>query len=161
MQKFPKIRLQEAAAQWNFKLSYYVEDDFNEDDLADLYKFLDDHRMKVNVLLTDNTFLDLLPYRASKGNAMKYLSYKWKAPLEKFITAGNGGNDTDMLKGKAKGIVVANYSPELESLRKRKDVYFAKTKYSEGVLEGTPRPGAVVPGPHGVRRARPGSVRPG
>ena len=136
LQKFPKIRLQEAAAQWNFKLSYYVEDDFNEDDLADLYKFLDDHRMKVNVLLTDNTFLDLLPYRASKGNALKYLSYKWKTPLEKFITAGNGGNDADMLKGKAKGIVVANYSPELESLRKRRDVYFAKTSYSEGVLEG-------------------------
>ena len=136
LEKFPKIRLQEAAAQWNFKLSYYVDEDFNGDDLANLYKFLDDHRMKVNVLLTDNTFLDLLPYRASKGNALKYLSYKWKAPLERFITAGNGGNDIDMLKGKPKGIVVANYSPELESLRRSKGVYFSKNQLAEGVLEG-------------------------
>ena len=134
--KFPKIRLQEPEAQWQFKLSYYVDKDFGEDDLANLYKFLDDHRFKVNLLLTDNTFLDFLPYRASKGNALKYLSYKWKAPLGHFITAGNGGNDIDMLKGKTKGIVVSNYSPELEFLRKSKDVYFAKRPLAEGVMEG-------------------------
>ncbi len=46
--------------------------------------------------------------------------------MEHFITAGNSGNDIDMLKGKAKGIVVANYSPELEELRKNKFIYFAE-----------------------------------
>lgn len=136
LQKFPKIRLQEADAQWAFKLSYYVDEDFGEDDLANLYKFLDDNRLKTNVLLTDNTFLDFLPSRASKGNALKYLSYKWNMPLDQFITAGNGGNDIDMLNGKAKGIVVSNYSPELEILRKNRRVYFANSSLSEGVLEG-------------------------
>ena len=38
-------------------------------------------------------------------------------PLERFITAGNSGNDKDMLTGKTKGIVVANYSPEMEELK--------------------------------------------
>ena len=136
LQKFPKIQLQEPEAQWQFKLSYYVNKDFNEDDLANLYKLLDDQGIKANILLTENTFLDLIPFRASKGNALKYLSYKWKAPLERFITAGNSGNDIDMLKGKPKGIVVSNYSPELESLKKSKDVYFANAPLSAGVLEG-------------------------
>jgi sucrose-phosphate synthase len=133
---FPGIRLQEDDAQWRFKLSYYVDDGFNDDDMADLYKFLDDLKLRAKVLLTDNHFLDLLPFRASKGSAVRYLSYKWKIPLERFITAGNSGNDEDMLKGKTNGIVVANYSPELEELRKNKMIYFTKDPLAKGVLEG-------------------------
>jgi sucrose-phosphate synthase len=136
LSKFPGIRLQEAAAQRRFKLSYYVDDKFNEDDMANLYKFLDDHKLRAKVLLTENKYLDLLPFRASKGNAVRYLSYKWKVPLEDFITAGNSGNDKDMLTGKIKGIVVANYSPELEQLKKNKFIYFTKYPLSKGVLEG-------------------------
>lgn len=136
LSKFPGIRLQEPAAQWRFKLSYYVDDYFNEDAMANLYKFLDDHKLRARVLLTDNKFLDLLPFRASKGSAVRYLSYKWKMPLEHFITAGNSGNDKDMLNGKAKSIVVANYSEELETLRKNKSIYFTKSPMATGVLEG-------------------------
>jgi sucrose-phosphate synthase len=134
--KFPGIRLQEPAAQWRFKLSYYVDDNFSEDDMANLYKFLDDRKLRAKILLTENKYLDLLPFRASKGNAVRYLSYKWKVPLEHFITAGNSGNDKDMLTGKARGIVVANYSPELEELRKNKFIYFTKYPLAKGVLEG-------------------------
>ena len=136
LSKFPGIRLQEPAAQWRFKLSYYVDDNFNEDDIADLYKFLDDRKLRAKLLLTENHYLDLLPFRASKGSAVRYLSYKWKVPLEHFITAGNSGNDADMLKGKAKGIVVSNYSLELEELKKNKLIYFAKQPLAKGVLEG-------------------------
>lgn len=136
LSKFPGIRLQEAAAQWRFKLSYYVDDNFDEDDMANLYKFLDDRKLRTKILLTDNKYLDLLPFRASKGNAVRYLSYKWKVPLEHFITAGNSGNDKDMLTGKTKGIVVANYSPELEELRNNKFIYFTKYPLAKGVLEG-------------------------
>ncbi|OIR13205.1 mannosylfructose-phosphate synthase [mine drainage metagenome] len=134
--KFPGIRLQEQDAQWPYKLSYYVDKSFNDDDMANLYKFLDDRRLRVKILLTENKYLDFLPFRASKGNAVRYLSYKWGTPLQKIITAGNSGNDKDMLKGKSKGIVVANYSPELEELKKNKHIYFAKSALSIGVLEG-------------------------
>jgi sucrose-phosphate synthase len=133
---FPGIHLQEPDAQWRFKLSYYVDDRFDEDDLANLYKFLDDRKLRAKILLTENHYLDLLPFRASKGSAVRYLSYKWKVPLERFITAGNSGNDEDMLKAKTNGIVVSNYSPELEDLRKNKSIYFTKNPLAKGVLEG-------------------------
>lgn len=136
LEQFPGIRLQENDAQWRFKLSYYVNNTFTDDDMADLYKFMDDHKLRARLLLTDNQFLDFLPFRASKGSAVRYLSYKWKIPLEKFITAGNGGNDRDMLNGKTKGIVVANHSPELADLRKNKSIYFTKAPTATGVLEG-------------------------
>ncbi len=134
--KFPGIRLQEPEAQWRYKLSYYVDDNFDEDDMANLHKFLDDHKLRAKILLTENHYLDILPFRASKGSAVRYLSYKWKIPLDQIITAGNSGNDIDMLKGKTKGIVVANHSPEMEELKKNKLIYFSKEALSTGVLEG-------------------------
>lgn len=136
LNKFPGLRLQEDDAQWKFKISYYVDNNFTDDDVADLYKYLDDKKLRAKILLTENHYLDVLPFRASKGSAVRYLSYKWKIPMEHIITAGNSGNDIDMLKGKAKGIVVANYSPELEGLRKNKLIYFSKNNLSKGVLEG-------------------------
>ncbi|MEO7314348.1 MAG: HAD-IIB family hydrolase [Ginsengibacter sp.] len=136
LSKFPGIEMQGPQAQWRFKLSYFVEEDFNEDRLADLHKYLDDHKLRAKVLLTENRYLDLLPFRASKGSAVRYLSYKWKVPLGQFITSGNSGNDIDMLKGRIKGIVVANYSEEMEILKKYNLIYFSKQALSEGVLEG-------------------------
>lgn len=136
LQKFKGIRLQEPEAQWPFKLSYYVNDSFDAGDIEQLYKFLNHHNLRAKVLLTENRYLDFLPFRSGKGNAVRYLSNKWKLPLENFITAGNSGNDIDMLKGRSRGIVVANYSPEMEVLKNNKDIYFAEKPLAKGVLEG-------------------------
>lgn len=133
---FPKLTLQEEAAQREFKLSYYVDGDFIDDDINAIYKILYENKLRAKLLLTENRFLDILPFRASKGNAIRFLSNKWRTPVEKFLTAGNSGNDIDMLKGRVKGIVVANHSPEMVSLRNLKDIYFAEKNLSEGVLEG-------------------------
>lgn len=136
MEDYPKMKLQEEMAQWDYKLSYYVDENFSADDLAELYRYLDDRKLRARIFLTDNKYLDILPVRAGKGNAVRYLGYKWKLPIEKFITAGNGGNDIGMLRGKTRGIVVANHSPELESLRQSRHVYFSKQPTAAGVLEG-------------------------
>ncbi len=136
LEKFPGLQLQEKEAQWRFKLSYYVTGSFDNDQMANLYRYLDERKLKASILLTENKYLDLLPLRASKGKAVQYLSYKWRVPLQKIITAGNSGNDKDMLTGKSKGIVVANYSPELEPLKNNKMIYFTKNPLSTGVLEG-------------------------
>jgi sucrose-phosphate synthase len=136
LSKFPLIKMQEPQAQWPHKLSYYVEESFDRDDLAEIYRLLDEQKLKSKILLTENRYLDFLPFRASKGGAVRYLSYKWNIQLDRFITAGNSGNDIDMLGGKMKGIAVSNYSPELEELKKNKSVYFAKSPLAKGVLEG-------------------------
>lgn len=136
MEGYPKTQPQEGPAQWDYKLSYYVDEDFSADNLADLYRFLDDRKLRARLFLTDNKYLDILPVRAGKGNAVRYLGYKWKLPIDKFITAGNGGNDIGMLRGKTKAIVVSNHSPELEPLRQSRYVYFSKQPTARGVLEG-------------------------
>jgi len=80
--------------------------------------------------------LDLLPVRASKGLAIRYLSIKWGLPPERILVAGDSGNDEDMLRGNTLGLVVGNYSPELLRLKGREGVYFAEGHYANGILEG-------------------------
>jgi len=134
--KLPLLELQESKAQWPYKLSYYLEESFGRDDLAEIHHILDEQKLRAKILLTENKYLDLLPFRASKGGAVRYLGFKWNIPLDRFLTAGNSGNDIDMLGGKMKGIAVSNYSPELEELKKTRSVYFAKNALAKGVLEG-------------------------
>jgi sucrose-phosphate synthase len=52
------------------------------------------------------------------------------------MTCGDSGNDDDMLRGDACGLVVGNYSEELESLKGRRRIYFSKKEYAAGVLDG-------------------------
>ncbi|MFT4153181.1 HAD-IIB family hydrolase [Parafilimonas sp.] len=136
LESFKGIHLQGPDAQWPFKLSYYVDEDFTRADLQSLYKFLNEQKLRAKILLTENRYLDLLPFRSGKGSAVQYLSNKWKLPLEKFITAGNSGNDIDMVRGKARGIVVANYSAEMQALKNNRQAYFARKPLAKGVLEG-------------------------
>ncbi|MEZ4765788.1 MAG: HAD family hydrolase [Calditrichia bacterium] len=81
-------------------------------------------------------FLDILPYRASKGKAIRYLSYKWNIPLNHILVAGDSDNDEDMLRGEMLGIVVGNHHPDLDKLRGLKNIYFAKNAFAAGILEG-------------------------
>ena len=62
-------------------------------------------------------YIDILPHRASKGRALRYLTGKWNTPLDRVVTAGDSGNDRDMLTGQTAGIAVGNHDPELASLR--------------------------------------------
>jgi len=41
-----------------------------------------------------------------------------------------------MLSGNTLGVVVGNYSPELEHLRGNPDIYFAQGQYAWGIIEG-------------------------
>ncbi len=136
LQKIPGIRLQEQEAQWPFKLSYYTEPQFSLEYLAMIEKALEEQKLSFKVLLTENRYLDFLPVRADKGSAVQFVAEKWGLNPGQIISAGNSGNDIDMLVGKTRGIVVGNYSPELESLRGMEDIYFARERLSKGVLEG-------------------------
>ena len=53
-------------------------------------------------------------------------------------SAGDSGNDRDMLLGQTAGIVVGNYDKELEPLRQARysRVYFADANYADGIIEG-------------------------
>ncbi len=134
LKAFPFLTIQEEAAQRRFKVSYYMEP--GKDRLAQIHNCLLANKCRYNLIYSHDQYLDILPFRASKGKAIRYLSYKWEIPLMNFLVCGDSGNDKEMLRGEPRAVVVANYSHELEELRGNRKVYFAKSACSGGILEG-------------------------
>lgn len=128
------VEMQSIEGQRLHKISYLV-DPAQAPSLAEIQKHLLQHQLNVQTIYSHEEFLDILPSRASKGDAVNYCADKWNFSMEQILVAGDSGNDEQMLGGKAKAVVVGNYSPELEKLRGKKNVYFAEGSYAQGILE--------------------------
>jgi sucrose-phosphate synthase len=131
---FKHLEYQEEVNQREFKISYYTSEIPGYVDKVK--NVLIRNKIKAEVIFSHGQYLDVLPYRASKGKAIRYLAYRWNIPFENILVAGDSGNDIEMLKGELLGVVVANYSNELEVLRGQKRIYFAKRKYAAGIIDG-------------------------
>lgn len=131
------IKYQEEATQRRYKISYLMEP--GKDRLATIHNLLLKHKCRYNLIYSQEKYLDILPYRASKGKAIRYLSYKWEISLKNFLVCGDSGNDEEMLRGEPLAVVVGNYSRELEKLRGGKNIYFAGHENARGILEGIKR----------------------
>jgi sucrose-phosphate synthase len=135
MKSISGIRLQTAVNQREFKISYLVMPHALPP-IEVINQHLQQLNLHAQVIYSHNEFLDILPIRASKGHAIRYLAYKWDLPLAQFLTSGDSGNDSEMLVGDTLGVVVGNHSEELEALRGLDQVYFANNQYAAGILEG-------------------------
>ena len=130
------LELQEEETQRRFKISYYIDMRNDPELLTVVHKALQDKKIKYNLVFSNGQFLDILPFRSSKGKAVRYLSYKWELPLLNILVCGDSGNDEDMLRGNTCGLVVGNYSEELESLRGLRRTFFTESEYAAGVIDG-------------------------
>jgi sucrose-phosphate synthase len=128
------LTLQEDLTQRKYKISYFIED--NKDYLKKVKEILMENKLKANVIFSHGKFLDILPYRASKGKAVRYLAYRLNIPYRQVLAAGDSGNDEEMLKGDMLGVVVGNYSDELEKLRGSKRIYFSERNYAGAIVDG-------------------------
>lgn len=130
----PGLSIQPKHEQNRFKVSYF----YNEDsaNLEAIKQRLHQEEQTVNVQLSFNQFLDILPIRASKGLALRYIVERWQIPLERTFVAGGSGSDEDMMRGNALAAVLANRSQEdLSQLIDIDRIYFTKASYEEGILE--------------------------
>ena len=134
LEDYDFLEYQEEETQREFKISYYMEPD--KERLSRVHERLLSNRCRYNLIYSHGQYLDILPYRASKGKAIRYLSYKWIIPLRNFLISGDSGNDEEMLRGEPRGVVVGNYSGELEELRGHRRIFFAQAPCAGGILEG-------------------------
>lgn len=131
----PGLDLQPAAAQRRHRICYFVEA-AQAPSLRDIKSHLRQRNLSANLVYSHQQFLDVLPIRASKGRALRYLVMRWGVSMERVLVAGDSGNDEEMLKGDTLGVVVGNHSPELDKLRDNPRIYFAETHHARGILEG-------------------------
>jgi sucrose-phosphate synthase len=135
MNELPGLEPLDTKSESGFKVSYGV-DRTHAPSTAAIRRHLRRRGLRVTTILDHEIVLDVLPIRASPGLAIRFLCFKWDIPSERLLVAGDSGNDADMLSGNSLGVVVGNFTPELEYLRGRPRVYFARGKHAWGILEG-------------------------
>jgi sucrose-phosphate synthase len=90
----------------------------------------------VNVFLSAGQKLDIVPSRASKGLALRYVAAIWGIPMENILVAGGAGTDEDMMSGNTRAVVVSNRRHEpLEQPPDPQHIYFARQANAAGILE--------------------------
>ncbi len=132
----PGAVMQSEEWQSRFKSSYYLEDDV-EVQLAAIRRELDEQGLDAKVVYSAGRFLDLLPQRSGKGGAVRYLADEIAVDPANVITAGDTGNDIDMMRPELgfRSIAVANASPELHEYRVP-SVYHAQAPFAAGIEQG-------------------------
>jgi sucrose-phosphate synthase len=131
----PGLHLQDEKDQSPTKISYQIDPEVSPS-LPEIHQILRSAGLRTKALLSHGIFLDVIPTRAGPGLCIRHLGIKWGFALERLLVAGDSGNDEEMLRGGTLGIVVGNYSPELEHLRGRPRIHFTEASHAWGVLEG-------------------------
>jgi len=153
----PDLRLQEAAKQNRFKLSYYISLDADRLPLIESVRArLSAEGVRASVIWSVDAaagigLMDLLPARATKYHAIDFLMKRLGFTLENTVFSGDSGNDLEVLASPISAVLVANSSPEVQAQARQRvqenapsnALYFAKGgfmgmngNYSAGILEG-------------------------
>lgn len=134
LDQLPGLQRQPKAEQSQFKRSYYINPE--QIDIEEIKSLLHREELSVHVQLAFGQYLDILPLRASKGMALRFVADRWQMPLERICVAGGSGADEDMMRGNTLAVVVANrHHEELSQLEDHSHIYFARKPYAAGIIE--------------------------
>lgn len=136
LRKIPEARMQDEQWQSPFKSSYYLEENV-EDRLAQIHNDLEHAGLRAKVIYSAGQFLDLLPVRSGKGEAVSFVARELGIEPDQVITCGDTGNDLDMMRPELgfRSIAVGNAAPELEVFQ-APNVYHARASFAAGIIEG-------------------------
>lgn len=130
------ITEQPSKFQHAYKRSYFFHD-ASPEHIQNIEQLFAEANMHVNVVYSENKFLDILPKWANKGNSLQWLLNKLNIKPLQTLVAGDSGNDTAMFNMDGiKGIVVANAHEELYKYTKHREVYHSENEYTKGLVEG-------------------------
>jgi len=131
----PGMKAQPNSEQSRYKVSFYCDPE-KAPSVEEIVALLRQKELTANVLLSFGQFLDIIPSRASKGQALRYVAWRLGIPLEQILVAGGSGADDDMMRGNTLAVVVANrHYEELSQLVNQDRIYFADQPYALGILE--------------------------
>jgi len=132
----PGTELQHDQWQSAFKSSWYLTDGAAEK-LDRISQELEARGLSAKIVYSAGRYLDLLPARSGKGEAVRYLARHLGARPDEVVTAGDTGNDLDMMRPELgfRGIAVGNSTEELASFH-APNVYHARAPHAAGIEEG-------------------------
>lgn len=129
------LKPQPKKEQSDYKISYYY-DAALAPSVDEITALLHQQDLTLNIQLSFGQFLDIIPARASKGQALRYVSHRLDIPLKNILVAGGSGADEDMMRGNTMAVVVSNrHNEELAQLTDQDRIFFANLDHAEGIIE--------------------------
>ena len=80
-------------------------------------------------------YLDIVPLRASRSEAIRYLTLRWGLSLDQVLVVASEQGDAELIKGLNTAVVPVEHDPSLETLRSQQRVFFSSVA-REGILDG-------------------------
>eukprot|EP00892_Ulva_mutabilis_P005921 jgi/Ulvmu1/3700/UM170_0006.1 len=122
-QEFPQLTPQEESEQRPHKVSYHLQKDGLDDEAAFIKGVQDrilGEGLNVKVVYSGGVDVDILPEKASKGLALRFLQSRWETggqlPSDGIQVNGDSGNDAELFEVPGVyGCIVSNAMPELAS----------------------------------------------
>lgn len=131
----PGLTLQPKKELSHFKISYYY-DSQNAPTIDEIIALIRQKELTTNVFFTAGELIDIVPSRASKGQALRYVANRLDIPLDHVLAAGGSGADEDMMRGNTLAVVVGNrHQEDLSELEDHESIYFANQSHAGGIVE--------------------------
>ena len=120
--------------QGPFKVSYLLKEPF--DGLLPLVrKRLRQSKCFATPYLRCHWYLDIVPLRASRSEAIRFLILRWGLSLDQVLVVASEQGDGELIKGLTTALIPVEHDPSLESLRSQQRVFFSSVD-REGVADG-------------------------
>ncbi len=129
------MALQAAENQGVFKVSYLLRQP-GPSVLPLIRQRLRQEHQVARPALRCHWFLDVLPLRASRSEAIRFLSLRWSLPLDRFLVVASQQGDLELVQGLPAAVIPSDHDPCLDGCRQLPRVYFADRARLSGVLEG-------------------------
>lgn len=127
------LELQSTEFQGPLKVSYLLKEPSHAI-LPLVRKRLRQSGLAASPHLKCHWYLDVVPLRASRAEAIRFLTLRWGLSLDNVLVVASQQGDDELIRGLTTNVIPFDHDSSLDGLRSQQRVFFSEDK--EGVLDG-------------------------
>ncbi len=127
------LELQSTEFQGPLKVSYLLKEPSHAI-LPLVRKRLRQSGLAASPHLKCHWYLDVVPLRASRAEAIRFLSLRWGLSLDNVLVIANQQGDDELIRGLTTNVIPFDHDSSLDGLRSQQRVFFSDDK--DDVLDG-------------------------
>mgnify|MGYP003640536311 CR=1 FL=1 len=122
--------------QHRFKISYEIENEAAPKRRREIQKLLRENNLQAKVILSQGRWLDIVPLRSGKGQAIRYVTMRWGIPADRVLFYARRGSDYEAMSGQFLAVLGADHSLELNPSKSLPRVYVSRKPNFSGLWDG-------------------------
>lgn len=125
--------------QHQFKISYQITGEFDGKSSRrrrEIQSLLRENQLPAKVLLSENQWLDVIPIRSGKGQAIRYVTMRWGIPADRVLFYARRGSDYEALSGKFLAVLGSDHAIEMKPTQSLPRVYLSSQPNFSGLWDG-------------------------